>query len=102
MPQFVARPVLIEAHQYQGHTLNMDGPFNAAFLSYVSGSTARVWNEGVPCELHVGDWLVRGRDGVVRVCRQAVFETNYHQPEPEAIKRGPGRPPKVHQENAHV
>lgn len=104
MPRFVAKPSIVEAHQYHGHTLNLDGGFNAVIVSMVPSGRALVRVPGGVLPLDVGDWLVRDPSGIVWPISAGTFERTY---EPAATaplsveeapvatpKRGPGRPRK--------
>ena len=105
MPRFTARPVTVEAYRYDGNTLNMEGAFNSVFRSYQSGGPAIISYGNVAWPLRVGDWLIRGADGVVTPVGAAAFEAMF-QPESDeeepstcptatSLKRPPGRPPKT-------
>ena len=74
MPRFTSKSFRVEAYQYQGNTLNLDGQFNAAIISFQPGASASVKYRGAVLTLLPGDWLVRGVDGVVAPVSGAAFE----------------------------
>lgn len=79
MPRFIARPVIVEAHQYSGHTHDLPHAFQLAVLRHVVGGTIEVaTGDGArPCKC--GDWIVRGPDGQFSVMRAATFEAMFEQ-----------------------
>ena len=110
MPRFIGLPVVVEAHQYQGNTLNMDGAFNAAFIQFAPSGDAVVRTDYGNVVLRQGDWMVRGQDGAITPMRAAVFEAMFKPWEPamtfsveppinvERVKRPYNRKESVHAE----
>jgi hypothetical protein len=77
MARFTARPVTVEAYQYQGNTLNLEDAFNRAILRFRPGGQASVSYLGAAVTIDPGDWLVRGGDGVVEPVKRAKFEARF-------------------------
>lgn len=85
MARFYARPNTVEAYQYHGNTLNFEGAFNAAVTKYQPGSRALVSYRGIVLPLEVGDWLVRGADGVVTPVTASAFEQTFQPMTDETV-----------------
>lgn len=82
MPRFTPRPLTIEAHRYDGSTLNLEGDFNRVIVNLTPGGRATVRTPGGMLPLNVGDWLVRDASGVVMPVGAGTFERTY---EPAAV-----------------
>jgi hypothetical protein len=92
MPRFVARPIVVEAHQYDGNTVAMPDAFRMAVRRHLPGGTVEVMaGEQLRACKH-GDWIVRGPDGQFSVVRDAAFETMFepHRAAPAALPE-PGK-----------
>ena len=104
MPRFVARPVLVEAFQFDGTTVGMPDAFRAALLRHLPNGTVEfMTGDGPrPCKYH--DWIVRGPDGPFSVMREAAFEMMFAPvvTPPEALKpQDPPVPAKRSKERIH-
>ena len=88
MPKFIAKPVGVEAFQFDGHTHMLPEDFRMAVRRHLPGGTVEVMTgDGLrPCK-H-GDWIMRGPSGDFSVVRNATFETMYTDYVPEAVKPG--------------
>ena len=85
MPRFVAKPMIVEAHQ------NMGQPFPPEFALAVlqhrtDGMIDIATGDGTrPCKYT--DWVVRGPSGQFSVMRDADFEAMFEPQLPERQKR---------------
>lgn len=104
MPRFVARPVIVEAFQYDGTTVCMPDAFRLALLRHLPNGTVEfLTRDGPrPCKYH--DWIVRGPDGQLSITREGVFEAMFEPavstPPPEALQPTP-MPTKRIKEKVH-
>jgi hypothetical protein len=93
MPRFIARPVEVEAHQYDGTTVCMPDDFRRALIRHLPNGTVEfLTGDGPrPCKYH--DWVVRGPDGLLSVIRDATFEAMFTPlvtaSPPEALQPAP-------------
>lgn len=88
MPRFVARPVVVEAHQYLGNVVAMPIDFRDAVRRYAhDGSVDIMSSDGLRCCRH-GDWIVRGPTGEFSIQRVATFEKMFepHHPPPPVVE----------------
>lgn len=74
MPRFVARPVVIEAHQWDGNAVLMPDDFRISLTPQPDGSALVHTLEGGRRATH-GDWIMRGADGTFSVVRDGAFDT---------------------------
>jgi hypothetical protein len=81
MPRFVARPVQIEAHQWEGHTHELPESFRRAVTRHIMGGVEIMTGDGARACKHY-DWIVRGPDGQFSVVRAAAFETYFEEQKP--------------------
>lgn len=89
MPQFRARPVLVDAIQYRGNVGELPKPW-AEILVQLSGGLVKVETPEGARDLRLSDWLVREPDGGVRVVSAALMERLY-----DAISDGGPHAPAV-------
>ena len=82
MPRYTAKPISVEAHRYNGNTLNLEGEFNRVIMDFRPGGRAIVRTPGGMLPLDVGDWLVRDASGVVMPVSAGTFERTYAPAEP--------------------
>lgn len=75
MPRFVARPVMVEAHQWTGHTHLMPEAFRLAVRGHRAGGIIEVMTGDGVRQCKHEDWIVHGPDGSFSVQRNAMFET---------------------------
>ena len=93
MARFIARPVQVEAFQYDGTTVCMPDAFRLALRRHLPNGTVEfMTGDGPrPCKYH--DWVVRGPDGQLSVVRDATFEAMFAPvetiPPPEALQPAP-------------
>ena len=73
MPRFVARPVVIEAHQWSGNAVLMPDDFRLSLTPQPDGSALVQTIGGGRRALH-GDWVMRGSDGSFSVVRGGAFD----------------------------
>lgn len=88
MPRFIAKPVVVEAHQYMGGPMPMN--FQIAIVRKEMDGAATVATNDGPRLCRHRDWIVRGADGGFTVAREAAFEVAYepiHQDEPASVER---------------
>lgn len=77
MPRFVARPIVVEAHQYDGATLPPD--FALAVKQHLSTGLVQVNTGDGPRPCKYGDWIVRGASGEFSVVKDAAFEMMFEE-----------------------
>jgi hypothetical protein len=97
MPRFIARPVEVEAHQYDGTTVCMPDDFRRALRRYLPDGTVEFMTGDGPRPCKYRDWVMRGPDGQISVIRDAAFEAMFAPvfagPPPEALM--PALPPAL-------
>lgn len=87
MPRFVARPVIIEAFQWSGHTHELPESFRMAITRHLPGGMVEVrTGDGVRQCAHY-DWIIRGPDGQFSVLKSAAFEFGYEELVPKAARK---------------
>jgi hypothetical protein len=88
MPRFVARPVGVEAHLFDGHIHAMPESFRLAVRGFRGPGVIDVLTLDGLRQCRHGDWIVHGPDGQFSVHRAATFETYF-----EAVQAIPEQPP---------
>lgn len=90
MPRFVGRPVIVEAHSFEGNVAFWPEPFRLAVRRHYPDGTIGV---AVGSELRTakyGDWVVHGPDGLFTVMTPAAFEAMFS---PQAVPAPSPAPP---------
>lgn len=87
MPRFVARPIVIEAHQFDGHTVAMPDAFRMAVRRQLADGTIDVMTGDGLRSCRYGDWIVHGPDGQFSVVRASTFEMMFADHAPAEAKR---------------
>jgi hypothetical protein len=94
MPRFVAKPVVVEAHMWDGHMHMMSDAFRRSVLRHLPNGTVEIDTGDGPRPCAQGSWIVAGPDGAFSVMRAATFEAMFApfvaeestpQPAPEPI-----------------
>jgi hypothetical protein len=82
MPRFIARPIVIEAHQFRGNSVGMPENFRMAIVGYrPAGGCDVMTGDGLrPC-MH-NNWIMRGPDGQFSVVKQSAFEQMFQEQTP--------------------
>jgi len=77
MPRYTAKPIGVEAFQFNGSMNAMPESFRLALRRHLVGGTVEIMTGDGPrvCKYH--DWIVRGPDGDFTVMRDAAFEATY-------------------------
>ena len=83
MPRFVARPIVIEAHQWGGNAVLMPDDFRMSLTPQPDGS-ALVQTVGGGRRALPGDWVMRGADGTFSVVRGGAFDALFEPLTPNA------------------
>ena len=76
MPRFVARPVVIEAFQWLGHSHELPEDFRRAITRHTMGGVEIMTGDGARVCKHY-DWIARGAEGQFFVLKAAAFEAGY-------------------------
>lgn len=103
MPRFVARPVVVEAHQFLGASLTFAMPdaFRRAVVRFLpDGQGVVATGEGERSCVY-GDWIMRGPDGSFSVVRAATFEAMFAQQAPPEGEQ-PERTKRPYTRRVHV
>jgi hypothetical protein len=84
MAMFRKKPVVIEAHQFDGtikSILRLEEDFGVTTVDLkISEGTVVVWRIGTlegPHEVTSGDWIIRGVKGEFYPCKPDIFEATY-------------------------
>lgn len=91
MPRFVARPIVVEAHQYMGHAVDWPDSFRAAIRRFHHDGTVDVSVGGDLRPMWHRDWLIRGPDGLFSVMKPAAFEHSFAEIVPEVARATSGK-----------
>jgi len=83
MPRFIASPVVVEAHSWEGNTVLMPDEFRLAVSPLPDGRAMVQTMDGAQVAQR-GDYVVRGADGDFVVVKAAKFETLFQAAEPDA------------------
>jgi hypothetical protein len=82
MPRYRKKPVVIDAHQWNGDDAALDAWLDA--LGVEDGSGLYGKNDSVCIETHEGtmtaspgDWIIRGVQGEFYPCKPDIFEATY-------------------------
>ena len=110
MPRFVGRPVVIEAHQWDGYLHDLSETFRQAVRGFLPGGLMTIATIDGPKRCAQGDWIVHGPDGAFSIVKAALFEAMYQPlpvvapaPEPEfAPAAAPARPRLNRKETSHA
>lgn len=90
MPRFIAKPIVVEAHQFDAATVSaMPEAFRFAIRRHLPDGTVEVMTgDGLRICRH-GNWIVRGTDGDFTVMRNRAFEALFepHVVAPAPVKR---------------
>jgi hypothetical protein len=73
MPRFVAKPVTVEAHMWDGHMHMMSDAFRRSVLRHLPNGTVEINTGDGPRPCAQGSWIVHGPDGAFSVMRKAAF-----------------------------
>lgn len=86
MPQFRKKPVVIEAHRWDG---NLRSDTDPQWLTDARGAETiwvESWDESAPMlietlegtmKAQIGDWIIRGVNGELYPCKPDIFEKTY-------------------------
>lgn len=84
MPRFVAKPIVCEAFQWQGHTHELPESFRMAITRHLVGGMVEVMTGDGARQCKHYDWIVRGPEGQFAVVRAAAFEAGYEPHVPKS------------------
>jgi hypothetical protein len=84
MAKFRKKPVVIEAHQFDGtleSKIKMETEFGVTTVdATIYNDTVLTWRIGTlegPHEVTPGDWIIRGVKGEFYPCKPDIFEATY-------------------------
>lgn len=77
MPRFVARPLVVEAFQWLGHTHELPESFRLAITRHLPAGGVEVMTGDGARQCRHYDWIVRGPEGLFSVLRAAAFEASF-------------------------
>jgi len=101
MPQFVGRPVIVEAYPFEANVAFLPEAFRQAVRRHFPDGTIGV---AVGSELRVakyGDWIVHGPDGLFTVLTPAAFETMFSPMAPPAPSPAPAPARREQRKSTH-
>lgn len=85
MPRFIARPVIIEAHQFDKGTIGQwPDSFRLAVRRRMPDGTVEIMTGDGARNCKHRDWVWRGPDGEFSVSREAAFEAMFDEHVPAA------------------
>lgn len=83
MPRYVARPVIVEAYAWTGHTHELPEDFRRAITRHLQAGGVEVMTGDGARQCKHYDWIVRGPEGQFSVIRAAAFEAGYEEHVPK-------------------
>lgn len=87
MPRYIARPVVVEAYQWQGHAHELPESFRRAITRHLAGGIVEIATGDGARQCKHYDWIVRGPEGGFSVLRAAAFEAGYEEFVPVAVTK---------------
>lgn len=87
MPRYIARPVIIEAFPWSGHTHELPESFRRAVTRHLVGGMVEIMTGDGARQCRHDDWIVRGPDGQFSVLRAAAFETMFEEHSPKSVRK---------------